>query len=758
MGVTDLWRVLSRVAEKVQLEDLEGQTVAVDLSGWIVESRSVKHNTPNGYIRNLFFRCRKLLRHGIKLVFVLEGESPEVKMDTLSQRSRARFGEAEPRKVSAHRAGLRTLSMQCQELLEILGLPCIQSPGEAECTCAFLNKQKMVDACMTQDGDAFLYGAATVYRKLNIEDKDPHVLAYKMADIESKLGLNREKLIALAVLSGCDYSSGLQNVGKETALKFLHSLQHVDVIERLRSWFMDKKYETLEKKVDAVVKKDSHCTHCQHLGTRSSHQTNGCEACDTKRACHLVQPESADCKCEWHEQSAIKQKWKLELELRRKAKQVKTFPPEDVIREFLNKNDKVERVDVAWTRPKTSQFESFMSNTLRWKGQDSRDNLFPVLTCWHLRSKNDDTRDTGLMPIRIVKERVVQGADFFEVEWQAEEFEGTPPTTTEPQKLFEEKYPEMVRCYNEKLDQLRRKKVTEPKNKDIREFFRVSAKNRNGKELVGDTTEKEKTAIEPSPAHPSESRGRRVTRARKPKPAVKQTKPVVTLGRYFEKTSVEKEEESLNSSLDEFSVPLSQRIQKEREKAKTAATTTTQAVGKAEERKTKSPRKSSKPNAFTISLSDSLKQGFAEESPSWPSTNDEAEENALYAGCTPPKRRNASYESKMSRDAGEPDKRKSGRRRLSFDTPPSTPFAEASQRGSETPTTDTDTFPTQSTPVSFLSQEEGGSSVIDDAFPFEGGSCDQSAPLFDSMASLEGSPSVIKAVHPSVIEISDDDC
>lgn len=112
MGVTDLWRVLSRVAEKVQLEDLEGQTVAVDLSGWIVESRSAKHNTPNGYIRNLFFRCRKLLRHGIKLVFVLEGESPEVKMDTLSQRSRARFGEAEPRKVSAHRAGLRTLSMQ----------------------------------------------------------------------------------------------------------------------------------------------------------------------------------------------------------------------------------------------------------------------------------------------------------------------------------------------------------------------------------------------------------------------------------------------------------------------------------------------------------------------------------------------------------------------------------------------------------------------------------------------------------------------
>uniref|UniRef100_V5HPS1 Putative flap endonuclease gen protein 1 n=1 Tax=Ixodes ricinus TaxID=34613 RepID=V5HPS1_IXORI len=334
-----------------------------------------------------------------------------------------------------------------------------------------------------------------------------------MADIESKLGLNREKLIALAVLSGCDYSSGLPSVGKETALKFLHSLQHVDVIERLRSWFRDQKYEMLEKKVDAMVKKDSHCTHCQHLGTRSSHQTNGCEACDTKKTCRPVQPESADCKCEWHEQSAIKQKWKLELELRKKAKQVKMFPPEDVIREFLNKNDKVERVDVAWTRPKTSQFESFMSNTLRWKGQDSRENLFPVLTCWHLRNKNDNTCDTGLMPIRVVKERVVQGADFFEVEWQAEEFEGTPPTTTEPQKLFEEKYPEMVRCYNEKLDELRGKKShRSQKTRTSENSFESPQKNRNGKEVVGDTAEKEKTAIEPLPTQPSESRGRRVTR------------------------------------------------------------------------------------------------------------------------------------------------------------------------------------------------------------------------------------------------------
>ncbi|CAN7938476.1 unnamed protein product [Ixodes hexagonus] len=755
MGVTDLWRVLSPVARKVQLEDLEGQTVAVDLSGWIVESQkiSVKHHIRKPHIRNLFFRCRKLLRHGIKLVFVLEGKPPDVKMDTLSQRSQAPSGETEQRIVSAERAGLQASSKQCQELLDILGLPCIQSPGEAECTCAFLNKQKVVDACMTEDGDAFLYGATTVYRKLSIEDKDPHVLGYKMADVESRLGLNREKLIALAVLSGCDYSPGLHGVGKETALRFLQSLQHVDVIDRLRSWFRDPKYEMLEEKVDAVVKKDSHCTSCQHLGDRL-HKASGCEACGTKRSCSSVQSAHADCRCDWHRSQVLKQQWRLEIELRKKAKEAKMFPPEDVILEFLNKNDKVDKVDVTWARPRMSKFERFMLDALTWEAEESRDKLFPMLTCWQMLNKDDSIQDSSLVPIKIVKERVVQGADFFEVQWQADGFEGTPPATCEPQKPFQEKYPELVQRYRDELEQHRIKKVPGPQNKDIRQFFQVAAKNRDRKDVVGDTAGKEKPTAEQPPAQPIESRGNRVTRPRKPKPqplAMKRVEPAATLARYFERTSVEKEDESLNSSLDEFNVPLSQRLQKKPENAETVPTR--EQVGNAEERKTRSPRKSPRSNAFTISLSDSLKQEFMEGSPSWSSKKEEAKESALDAGCTPPKRKSASVE-ETDTHATKTEHRPP-RRQLSFDTPPSTPFAKVSQRASGTPAKDA--FPTQSTPVSLTSREEE-SNVTDNACPFNDLSYNQSASLFDSAASLEDSPMVVKAVPHSVIEISDDEC
>lgn len=42
--------------------------------------------------RNLFFRVSSLTLMGIKLVFVMEGEAPELKAETMSKRTEARYG------------------------------------------------------------------------------------------------------------------------------------------------------------------------------------------------------------------------------------------------------------------------------------------------------------------------------------------------------------------------------------------------------------------------------------------------------------------------------------------------------------------------------------------------------------------------------------------------------------------------------------------------------------------------------------------
>ena len=42
MGVKDLWKILNKAKKKVDLKELRGKTLAVDLSCWVCRFSSVK--------------------------------------------------------------------------------------------------------------------------------------------------------------------------------------------------------------------------------------------------------------------------------------------------------------------------------------------------------------------------------------------------------------------------------------------------------------------------------------------------------------------------------------------------------------------------------------------------------------------------------------------------------------------------------------------------------------------------------------------
>ena len=59
------------------------------------------------------------------------------------------------------------------------------------------------------------------------------------------LGLNREKLILMAMLTGCDYTAGVENVGVVSALEILSEFgqkkeEGVEPLVRFRDWWKDK--------------------------------------------------------------------------------------------------------------------------------------------------------------------------------------------------------------------------------------------------------------------------------------------------------------------------------------------------------------------------------------------------------------------------------------------------------------------------------------------------------------------------------------
>jgi len=55
---------------------------------------------------------------------------------------------------------------------------------------------------------------------------------YSMEKIEKTLNIGRNKMIALALLCGCDYDEGVSGVGKKAALKFFKTVEEENVLQR----------------------------------------------------------------------------------------------------------------------------------------------------------------------------------------------------------------------------------------------------------------------------------------------------------------------------------------------------------------------------------------------------------------------------------------------------------------------------------------------------------------------------------------------
>ncbi|KAA3459375.1 DNA repair protein UVH3 isoform X3 [Gossypium australe] len=123
---------------------------------------------------------------------------------------------------------------ECQELLQMFGLPYIIAPMEAEAQCAYMELTNLVDGVVTDDSDVFLFGARSVYK--NIFDDRKYVETYFMQDIEKELGLTREKLMRMALLLGSDYTEGVSGIGIVNAIEVVNAFPEEDGLHKFREW------------------------------------------------------------------------------------------------------------------------------------------------------------------------------------------------------------------------------------------------------------------------------------------------------------------------------------------------------------------------------------------------------------------------------------------------------------------------------------------------------------------------------------------
>ncbi|XP_027765489.1 flap endonuclease GEN homolog 1 isoform X2 [Empidonax traillii] len=335
--------------------------------------------------------------------------------------------------------------------------------------CAYLNAKGQVDGCITNDGDAFLYGAQTVYRNFAMNAKDPHLDCYTMSSIKEKLGCDRESLIGLAVLLGCDYlPKGVPGVGKEQALKLIETLRGQNLLQRFDQWKEQFQYD---ENPPLVVKRVIHCSECHHPGSYKEHEHSGCQFCESIKYCKPS--DSKHCPCEWHRLEQEKQANAVEDSIRKKAKSCEGFPFSEVIQEFLVNKNKLINIKEC-RRPNLLSFQIFASEKMEWAKHYACKKLLALLTRYDMTQRKSGYTDSKqLQAIRIVKTRVKNGTPCFEIEWQKPEHYVDPEdepvesfvVTVEEESLFQAAYPDVVALYQAEKSEVQKKKKKKGKDR-----------------------------------------------------------------------------------------------------------------------------------------------------------------------------------------------------------------------------------------------------------------------------------------------------
>lgn len=244
--------------KEIELKDLAGKRIAVDTFN-ILYQFLASIRSPDGslltdskgnvtsHLMGLFTRTTHLMQYNIQLIFVFDGKAPEMKRREQERRRQVKEEakeayetakeeeDIEAMKKFASRTARLTPEMleDAKELIAALGFPIIQAASEGEAQVAYIVKNGDADYGASQDYDTLLYGIPKLVRNLSIAGKrkkaGTHVYEtvkpqlVSTTDVLNTLGIDREQLIALAVLIGTDYNrEGIPGIGPKKALKLLH--------------------------------------------------------------------------------------------------------------------------------------------------------------------------------------------------------------------------------------------------------------------------------------------------------------------------------------------------------------------------------------------------------------------------------------------------------------------------------------------------------------------------------------------------------
>ncbi|MGD2249297.1 MAG: flap endonuclease-1 [Candidatus Methanofastidiosia archaeon] len=253
----------------VDLSDLSGKTLACDANNVLYQFLALirtrkgvpltdRKGRVTSHLVGLTFRATRLLHdYSIRLVYVFDGEPPELKKKELKKRRKIKekakkewekaLQSKDYAKAYAKSTMMSRLTPEMikdtKALLGLLGIPFVQAPSEAEAQAAYMTKD--VYGAASRDYDTLLFGATRQVRYVTIQGREylpskgvsrkyePEII--DLHKFLAHLGITREQLVDMSIVMGNDFSPGVRGIGPKRGLKLI------------------KKYKKLENAPDDIL-------------------------------------------------------------------------------------------------------------------------------------------------------------------------------------------------------------------------------------------------------------------------------------------------------------------------------------------------------------------------------------------------------------------------------------------------------------------------------------------------------------------------
>ncbi len=257
MGIKNLLKLINMYPDLIvekEFSEYKNKKIAIDISILLYQVVISVRNTGSdlmnskgeitSHILGLFNKTIKLLENKIIPIYVFDGKPPELKKKVLDMRKSIRKkaeekmsnAETEEEKIKYFKRSVSISKKQldeCRGLLDMMGVPYVNAPQEADSQCAWLAKSGLVDAVLTEDMDILTFGSPKIVKNLTSVRKNP--VEIDLLNLKDKFGWTQEQFIEICILLGCDYTD---NLGDIYFLKIFHEFQKnksiKDVLQKLK--------------------------------------------------------------------------------------------------------------------------------------------------------------------------------------------------------------------------------------------------------------------------------------------------------------------------------------------------------------------------------------------------------------------------------------------------------------------------------------------------------------------------------------------